>query len=448
MNRLLSKYLFYYPVTTLRGELTWKYNKEYEASQWGDSDFIRTMQTESLKKLLHHSFSTVPYYHRLFKSNDITPEDIGGLSDLANIPITSKSDIVSNTEELRSTKKFLFVSEKTTGGSTGQAVSITKNADALARERTATWRGYQWAGVGIGDAQAKFWGIPLTKKRKFFYQAVDFISNRTRLSAFEVNQRSMEHYYQALKRLKPSYFYGYVSVIAEFARFVGERGYPPTPGLKCIITTSEVLDAGTRKLIESIFQTRVFNEYGCGEVGSIAHECKYGNMHIMAENLIVEIDTHDSPDQSTGKLFVTDLHNFAMPLIRYEVGDFATLANSSCECRRGLPLIEKIHGRTYDLIIDPDGTLLHPEVIMYIFEELKSQNAGIKQFQVIQISRDQLSITIVPEGNYDKSSEKVIQNRIQEKIHPRIKTDFKYSDHIDRENSGKIRIIKSSIAHR
>jgi phenylacetate-CoA ligase len=234
-------------------------------------------------------------------------------------------------------------------------------------------------------------------------------------------------------------------MIVNFAQFILEKGYPTISSLKSIITTSEILDPASREIIEITFGVKVFNEYGCGEVGSIAHECEYGNMHVMADNLIVEIDSRDSPDKKSGQVIVTDLHNYAMPLIRYNVGDYATLSSCPCKCGRGLPVLQKIHGRAYDVIIDPDGNRYHPEILMYIFEDLKSQNAGIKQFQVIQKDADHMIINIIPDSNFNESSEKLITNHINKDIHPAIRVDFNFTHKINREKSGKLRIIKSEM---
>ncbi|MDT8283229.1 MAG: hypothetical protein RQ982_10555 [Gammaproteobacteria bacterium] len=445
MNRLLSKYLFYYPVTALRGEAVWKYLKEYEELQWQQPSSIDDFQNTHLHQLLQHAFDTVPYYREIAREHGLSISDFQSIEQLKLLPVTSKSEMVRFSNELHSNKRFFSTSDKTTGGSTGQAVTITKNSDALARERAATWRAYNWAGVGIGDVQARFWGTPLSSKGRIFAKAVDYISNRTRLSAFNLNQQSLESYYRKLTKLQPAYLYGYASMIADFARFILENKYRPLSGLKSVITTSEVLDENSRKLIESAFQAKVFNEYGCGEVGSIAHECEHGSMHIMADNVIIETDTSDSPDDSSGEIIVTDLHNYAMPLIRYKVGDYATLSADICACGRSLPVITKIHGRAYDVIVDPDGNRYHPEILMYIFEELKSKNMGISQFQVIQTDVDSLEVILITNTGYDENTEQIITKHIRNDIHPDFHLNFTYTDKISREKSGKLRVIKSEI---
>jgi len=445
MNSLISKYLFYYPVTILRGELVFKYLMQYKRMQWRDAKVIEAYQLSSLIKLLNYAVNYSPYYKQLLVDNGVSLSSIKSLIDLEKIPATTKVDIVNYYTNIRSSRKYYFSSSKTTGGSTGQAVTIDKNADALARERAATWRAYEWAGVGIGDVQARFWGVPLSKKSRILSKLVDFISNRARLSAFQINDNSLNKYYKKLLELRPAYLYGYVSMITAFADYLKKNNLNGLPKLRSVISTSEVLDEYSRNTIEGVFGVKVFNEYGCGEVGTIAHECEYGNMHIMAENLIVEIDVSNSPDGESGEIIVTDLHNYAMPLIRYRLGDYATLSKEPCECGRGLPILKCVHGREYDMVIDPDGNRFHPEVLMYVFEELKSKAANIRQFQVIQKKENYFLINIVPDANYNKETEVDILNRIRDKIHPEISAQFCYVDSIMREKSGKLRVIKSEL---
>lgn len=444
MNSTLSRLLFYYPVTALRGEYVWRYHDSYEASQWFDHNRLQQYQDNALQALLKHADNHVPWYRDLFKQNNIDINDIRTTADLARLPTLSKSDIVDHFDAMQANVSMRR-SSKTTGGSTGQAVTLIKNADALARERAATARAYRWAGIEIGDAQARFWGVPLTAQGKLKYRAIDFVTNRTRLSAFNTNDKVMQEFYSKLLRLKPKYFYGYVSIILDFARYYADNKLAPIPGLQCIITTSEVLSDEARHTIEATFGVKVYNEYGCGEVGSIAHECEHGNMHIMADNLVVEIDTNANPDGNSGELVVTDLFNYAMPLIRYRLGDFASLANEACACGRGLPVIEKIHGRAYDTIVTAEGNRYHPEVLMYVFEELKTRNSGIRQFQVIQKKHDLFSVNLVTNDDFDKSMESKIELRICECLQSNITAEFLYPNEIQRERSGKLRVIKSEL---
>lgn len=445
MNKWLSKYACYYPATLAKGERVVYYLSIYEATQWEKPAYFTDDHIRRLNYLIDIAYDRTAHYKMRFDNSGVNPEGVNSLSDIESLPFVTKEDIASNGVSMEVSPSPLLSTRKTTGGSTGQAVTIKKNPSALARERAATWRSYRWAGIDIGDKQARFWGVPFHARDRLIYKIADAVSNRIRLSAFELNEKLLESYYHTVERFKPAYLYGYVSMIETFRDYLTEKKLQLPDSLRCIITTSEVLTPETRSRMESAFDVPVFNEYGCGEVGSIAHECEHGSMHIMAENLIVEIDTTASQDPASGEIVVTDLHNTAMPLIRYRLGDYATLSPEPCKCGRGLPVIEKIHGRAYDMIVDPDGNKYHPEVIMYIFEDIKARHDYIRQFQVIQRSRDTLEVTLVLSSSARTKTENEITRLVRTHIHSGYNVLYNYKDAIPREPSGKLRLIKNEM---
>lgn len=444
MNRLLSKYLFYYPATLIKGERVNKYLSTYREQQYYSYEKIKEYQMFYLKKIINHAYSRSTYYKVAFDKEGVLPSDLKTLSDLKNYPIITKNDLAASIDTITTTAESLFVNKKTTGGSTGQVVTLLKNADALARERAATWRAYEWASVSVGDAQARFWGSQLYQSQRLKYKVIDLIANRMRLSAFEINDARLEKYYHRLHKFKPAYLYGYVSIIEAIAKFIQTKRYKLPASVKSIITTSEVLTDKTREYIEKKLAVRVYNEYGCGEVGSIAHECEYGNMHIMEDNLIIEIE-NDHSGLGKGEIIVTDLHNYATPLIRYRLGDFATFTDEQCACGRRLKILSGIHGRAYDCILTEEGNSFHPEMIMYIFEDIKEKKDGILQFQVIQKSLNHMHVKIVKADSFNSGTEDYISNEFNNRLSSTINTTFEYVDSIVREKSGKLRLIKSEI---
>lgn len=438
MHAALSRYLLYYPTVFLKREPVARLLREYEASQyWAPSRLIE-FQTEHLRTLLNVAALRSAFHGTRLQFAPNDPGDIETL--LAKIAPMSKTDLVEQSDRIV-TRRSRFDDVKTTGGSTGQAVQIRKNSHSLARERAATWRAYRWAGVTIGDPQARFWGVPLTQQNRLKFKAVDFISNRVRLSAFDITDETMADYHRRIMKFRPAYLYGYVSAIREFLGYLAKQRLSLPASVRSIITTSEVLTKEIRTELEAHSGLKVFNEYGCGEVGSIAHECEARSLHIMAENLIVESDAAEAGQ--AGELIITDLHNTVTPLIRYRLGDYGTLSNRSCTCGKTLPLIENIHGRAYDLIILPDGRKVHPELLMYVFEEFKAQSGAIKQFQALQTAPNRFILKLVVNGENDvRELEKHLSARVAEVLQMTPNIEFEYVENIERERSGKMRLIK------
>jgi phenylacetate-CoA ligase len=434
-------------VTIAKGELVGRYLREYEAFQWLDRERIAAIQLERLRSILGFAGAHVPLYRDAFRAAGFEVGDLRSLEDVGKLPTIEKEDLRDSGDRLIPQDRRRRAARKTTGGSTGQAVTVLKNTEALARERAATWRAYRWAGVGVGDPQARFWGVPLASTDRITARIVDFIANRKRLSAFGIDEEILEDYYRRVQRFRPTYFYGYVSVIAQFARFMKDRGYAPPPSLKSVITTSEVLDEGNRREIESAIKRRVFNEYGCGEVGSIAHECEEGTLHLMEDNLLVEVVPSESDASGAGEIVVTDLHNRAMPLIRYRLKDFATPSGAKCGCGRGLAAIARVHGRAYDLIRGNDGRIHHPELVMYVFEDLKRRGLGVRQFQVVQNRSGGLEVYLVSPTGSPEETERLIRHALAARLGESLSITFAYRDAIPRERSGKIRLVKSEMGN-
>jgi len=440
MNALLSKYFLYYPITMLNGEYLYKYIRPSNEFQWLDKAASDAITKKSLTDLLSFASSNSPYYKQLLGNS--SPQEL--YDNFNKVPFTTKQTLIKNIDSLK-TPLAKNASTKTTGGSTGEPVKLYKNADALARERVATWRSYNWAGVNIGDKQARFWGVPHNLKNSIKARLIDFAANRCRVSAFNLTEESLHQYYRQLTKYQPAYLYGYVSVIKTFSDFISAQNLKPIASVKSIITTSEVLTEADRQKIMSAWGVKVFNEYGCGEVGSIAHECEYGNLHVVSDNMLVEIINDNGEACTTGEVVVTDYFNYATPLIRYRLGDFATISNEPCKCGRTLPILKGIHGRAYDIIQTPSGRSIHPEALIYIFEDIQQKNSAFSQFQIIQTQVDQLKIKIIRSKYWTDELKSIIETQIHNKIDPAMKCEFVFCETLEREKSGKMRVVKSEL---
>lgn len=437
VKTLLSKWFFYIPATLARFEpvvfLLPIYNRR---QKWTKNQLIE-WQEKKLKLLLKHAQSKSLYYKNSLPNNSIlNQEGTNFFESYSKLPTITKRDLIGNEDKIK-TGKRLFISEKVTGGSTGEPVKLAKDSYALACERAATWRSYEWAGIGIGEKQARFWGVPHSTSKMLTAKLTDFISRRKRFSAFDMGNDKLGSIYKELQKYKPAYIYGYVSAIDSLSQYAIEHQLESIPSLKCVITTSEVLSEIARKNIEKAFKVKVYNEYGCGEVGSIAHECSHGSLHIMSDNLYIETEGDE--------LIITDLTNFAMPLIRYKVGDLGCLTFKDCKCGSNFPILEKISGRAYDIITTPEGKSIHPEALIYVFEDLQKEERYFNQFQVIQTHADQFTVNIMPARQLTNLEITKLELALKKNISSTSLFNIKVVEQILREKSGKMRVVKCSI---
>lgn len=272
---------------------------------------------------------------------------------------------------------------------------------------------------------------------------IDFALHQLRCSASAFDEETMISYTSRLERFHPKYLVGFVSMLVEYAEFLKRRRRKLSFPLHCVVTSAEVLTGYHRGLLEEVFACPVFDLYGCGEVGPIAQECEKGSFHINSENLLVEILDRGRSCQAGefGEVVVTELNNKMMPLIRYQVGDFAALSPSVCACGRALPIISRIAGRAYDMIYNRQGKMFHGDFFASIFKEVKSNNLGVRAFQIVQTDASRLRVKIEPEEGYGEPAESLIRERIRTLFDSHTTVAFETVKEIEREASGKLRLV-------
>lgn len=443
-NKFFFKNFIYYPCLFFKRVPLARYQKLLQNSQFLSSEQIVELQTIKLQKIIQYSMRNVPYYAKAY--NGVCDQVLTSLGVLSSLPIIDKTVLRNQDDSLLSKKRFSHLTKRVTGGTTGEHTVIWKDADALAQELAATWRGFSWGGIAIGDRQGRLWGVPHSKKDKFRSRLIDFMGHRKRCSAFAVNDEAFARYTAVLCKFKPDYLYGYLSMLEEYAEYFQRTSTEPPFQLKAIFSTSEVLSLVQREKIQKIFQTRVYNEYGSAELGTVAHECEYGNLHCSDENMIVEIlDKSDNPcpPGEVGELVVTELNNKVMPLIRYRTNDFGTFSGIKCQCGRNLRVIDKLYGRGWDFITNKDGEHFHPAFFLYIMEDAKLLNLGVRGFQVVQEAVDTLTIRIVPSTGYGDSTEQYITERVRKDFSDTAELFFVKVDKIERLSSGKRQLVIS-----
>ena len=223
----------------------------------------------------------------------------------------------------------------------------------------------------------------------------------------------------------PESLLAYPSTLAALAREGAARGIA-LPGLRHIRTVGETLSPQRRADIARVFTAKISDCYSSQEAGYIASECPDAPLYHLMETVIVEIvDESGAPcrEGESGRVIVTDLRNFATPLIRYEIGDYAE-AGPPCPCGRGLATLSRIFGRERNLILMPDGRRFWPVVGGYYFRDI----APIRQFQVVQQARDSLQVRLVSETPVTPEQEDQLRAVINNALGYPFRLEFIYFD--------------------
>ncbi len=402
-----------------------RYLAHYTRTQWLSPEQMRAYQQQHLALLLEYARNTIPFY--------------ASVQTLDDCPVITKRQLKDSPEQFTSKHYFRHITPKTTSGSTSEPLTVLKDAQAMAREQAITYRAYAWAGIEPGMRQVRFWGVPLKSKDRRSAWLKDALLNRTRLSAFSYTPEIMDAYVRRIQRMGPCYFYGYASSIFEFALFVKERGMH-FDTVRAIVTTAELLTEHRRETIETAFGAKVYDEYGCAEVGTIGHEDRDRTMYINAENMILEIqdDNGDVHSEGEGALIVTELHNRIQPLIRYQLGDMGAIRLSGLVSDKGLPMLEGVHGRVRDVLIGPGGKRYNSAFISYIFKDVQKHGEHARQYQAVQDGR-KLTFRIVKGNGYHQEIENHIIRLVHHEFGNFFDCAFEYPEAIPRERSGKMR---------
>jgi len=416
-------------------------------SQWWSEGQLRTFQWQELQKLLKHAYNNVPYWQMVFKQLNLQPSDIKSYAEFRKLPMITKEDIRANKEQMIARNYIGKTWTKATGGSTGEPLELDYTPESYDWRVAASKRGYAWAGCEDGMRQAYIWGVAIGKQpllKKWKEGLHHFILRQKYFNCFEFDQARMEQTLKELNRYKPQIIVGYTNPLYNFAKFVNNNG-----GIKfapnSVISAAEKLYQFQREEIEKAFGCRAFNTYGSREFMLIASECQeHKGLHINVENLFVEVIKEDGTPAQAGEMgdvVITDLHNYGMPFIRYQIGDMAIASEKNCPCGRGLPMLEDVVGRSLDMIKTPDGRFVPGEFFPHLMKEFSE----VKQFQVIQEQLDRLVVKIVRSGSFQQSRLEFLQDEIRKVVGQSIRMDLQFVDEIPLTKTGKFRVTVSNI---
>lgn len=403
---------------------------------------LDALRLKKLKELFVHAKKNVPYYARVYK--DINVDDIQCLEDWEKLPILTKDDIRAYSDELidiSSKKRRLRL--VTTGGSTGAPLKVYHDKsyplDVLG------WRVLNWWGVKPYDNMAFIYRKVNTGWRLILNHLIWFPTRRIFLDASLMNEKSMLDFYLKLEKVKPKVLQGYVGAVYEFAKFCHKNNFK-FDFIKAVWVTSAPLSESQRTVMQDVFCAPVYDQYGCSEIYWLAVECKEKcGLHILSDVRHVEILRSDGTNcihDEYGEITITDLTNYAFPLIRYKNGDSGRYLNSKCICGSCLPLIDKVRGRITDVIRLKDGGVIAGDYLTTIFDDYPD---AVLEFQIRQRQDFSIDVYCVL-GNVGQA--KLICSRVIDELSRKINfnVDIKlhFVDGIKHEQ-GKTRFIISDV---
>lgn len=438
-GQALAKQVFIPLLDFKQGRASIKCFEELQRFQWLPSDEIHKIQRRKLKALLKFSYDTVPYYHRVFRELKLKPSDIHDLCDLEKLPILTKDVLRKNFWDLISTKYNSGQLEVcSTSGTTGEPVSFIKSPHQKSWENGAGYLLTSWYGFNPGYKHAVIWA--LSSPLSVWQKKLNILLRQRVFNSFQMTREGITSFARELATFKPEVLRGYSNMLHFFALFVKKNNIEVHPG--AVVATGEELLDYQRRDIKDVFGCDVFSFYASREVSAIAAECPmHQGHHIMADNLILETIKDGLPLESEeiGAITLTNLCNYAMPLIRYQLGDLGSISTEKCACGRTLPLLTSIDGRISDILVDRHSKYTASPSVHFIFKGLP-----VEQYQIIQESEHGLIIKLVRGKTYTEQIEKTILQRISKYLGS-FDVVFDYVDLISFHKSGKKRVIISNL---
>lgn len=405
--------------------------RSWRSIQWASSDELSEVETDRLRRLLTHATQNVKFYQKFNSGHDsLDPERW-----LKMFPVIHKRDIKDHIDDFVFGSREDLVREVSSGSSgiQGEVYMSKKESSSVQAAQTLLW---EWAGYRLGSPMLQ---LGMTTNRGWVKTIKDIVLRTNYQQAFDLNPVEVNSVLTSIGK-RTHFFGGYASGLYAYSEMA-----KTCPQFKAVISWGDKMFAHYRKSIEERFGAKVFDTYGSTEGLVIAGQCEQGSYHVLSPHVKLELldaDGNEVEDGELGYVVVTRLDGFAMPLIRYYLGDMAIKEDSGrkCECGRYLPMLKQIVGRDTDVVKTRSGKVL----IVHFFTGILEHFPAVKQFQIVQNDLDGFTINYIPEpAIFDFNVLEKIETVIQEKAKEKIKIAFNEVSTIAPTKSGKPQIIKS-----
>lgn len=429
---------------------------------------LQEAQWQRFKAILTYTYEKIPFYRERYREAGVHPDDVRSTTDLVRLPTLTKDDIRRNFPDrlLNSAKKLSPSRIGQTSGSTSESLFFVR-ADR-------NWRRSLYYSIflrtgGIRNLPIFTFTTPHCTPASCSLRDED--RDRNRISRLLYRVPPLRHLGGMIGLPAPTtnvlcapddYFAGLVETLSHFsacimiadpvylgalARYL-KRTAPDQPGrklpeVKAIITTYELLTGSLQDLLQEVFDCEVHIQYGASEIGDVSNECEHHRSHIRSDMVLVEAirDGRPAAPGEKGKAIITDLYNYNMPFIRYDIGDVITIGQNGCPCGRNNDTIESIGGRTFDLLALRDRGPTTPLEADEIFRGLP----GIAAYRLVQEETDRFHVSVMKDADAEAFDSAQLYARCQALLGTESEIEIELREEIPPEASNKFRFVYSSL---
>ena len=409
---------------------------QFQRNERLSSARLRELQFRQLHALVRHAYATVPYYRERWRgaydpAQALTPERFGKLPVLARRELQESFAALSSREVAAS---HGAVREARTSGSTGAPVRVLKTGIADLLWNACVLRDHRWHERDLRGKLAAIRRGVTTGTQPGWGPATDGVVVTGGAVTLGI-EADVDSQLRWLAQEQPDYLLTYPSNVAELAKAALARSGARLR-LREVRTFGEVLRPETRDLCREAWGVQVADTYSAEEVGYLALQCpQHEHYHVMAENVLLEVlDAQGAPcaPGEVGRVVVTALHSFAMPLVRYEIGDYAE-PGEPCPYSGGLAVLRTILGRTRNMLVTADGRRYWPAFGTRSLGEI----APVLQHQFVQKSFELIEARLVTARPLSAGEQDALQRHFASRLPPGFRIALAYRDEIPRSAGGK-----------
>ena len=410
-NSRLKELLYLARASLAKPNWVRKYAEVMAHDAWS-AEQIRDFNFKRRLNLLAFAYEHCPYYTKLYKEAGLEPGDVKSEDDWVKIPMLTRDALRFCYESLKADNLIPGTYQMfTTGGSSGEPSKILK--DQRFAVKALKWRSSRWAGVRLGQNMATIMRThPATNWiGKLRHWAAWFPSVNVILDAGDMTEERIKKFIEDWRRVKPAIISSYVGGIHQLAIYCQEQQIE-LPRPIAIFTTAAPLGSIARREISNAFHAPVYDSYVATEAHPMADQCQCQacsgkrSLHIHDDYFKLEfVDESGAlvPCEEEGDILVTDTGNYAMPIIRYRIGDRGRALKGACECGRPYGLMDAVKGRSFDFIYLDKGRIMG-ECWATAFDDCLM---AIHNFQVHQFSDKSVTLSVVLNKDYAGSESAV-----------------------------------------
>jgi phenylacetate-CoA ligase len=427
---ILKKIILPYADKVMKTKIIYYYKRIKKMQNWSKDD-VSDWQNDKLQRLVYYAYHNTIYYKKLFDEKGIDPENINSKDKLKKIPVLTKQNVIDNYNELivKGISQVHHI-KSATGGSTGDPMKYLLDRNSWSFSHADYLYNWEKTGYSYGDkhialgSTSLFVSKSVSYKHKFFYK----LKNKIALNGINMSDEICGKYIKFIKQRKIKYLYGYASAIYLLAKYSLNNNI--SLDIIACFPTSEILTDLYRDTIEKAFNCQIINCYGAHDGGITAFEVEKGFFEVGYNSII---NLKDKDKNNTGSALLTDLLNYAMPLINYQLGDeFQIDEGKNIDYPYNGQIINHVYGRTSDVIRLENGNILTGPGFTILFKDLQ-----VESYSIEKMGYNTLLCNVKKQKGYNEDQEKLILSTLKKQAGENSKIQIKYINEFKLSKSGK-----------